>query len=812
MGKPIWYTGHRPCCGFGSAPPVLQALASVCCIGLLGFNAVALAQAPVPGVPPASPAGAAPAPPKASIELGGQLDLARLVDLSARQLGVAIDYDAAALRQQAMTLRPTGPIDNRTLWALTNRSLQQRGFVTVALPEMPGLSVVKIEEAARAARMEEAVEVMALASASPQPWKPAAGFRNAVFKLTNISSKEAADVVRSVLSRGGGGGGGEGKQSGGVGPIGNDPQLLLVSETSTRIDEAVGVLVRIDVPDRSTVSREIQVQNLSSAQVAATVAQLASKREAIAGEKLIGEVLAAPNSNRVILISPQRLVPVWQALIEQADRREPVETVAYTPRIFAVRDVGALIQQIAGSVAGAATADERFKIIIEEPTGTILVTGTSSQHAKVRELLERLDNVPGEARRPMRAFVIRNRPIGELMDVLSRMIAAGALDADPSRPSTPGTSGISPVALPTGTATGMSPATSAPSTQPGFSPYTTTPAAPLIPGASPSAAGIASSTNRPLSPQALPITLTADEATNTIIAIGDGRLLAQVEMLLKVLDVRQPQVMLEVVLVTLSERDSLTLGVELQQVLRNGDTTTTLSSLFGLSTSSPGGGLLPAAAAGFTGAVIRPGDFAVIVKALQALGDGRSVSLPKVLLANNQRASFDSLVQEPYGVSFTQGNSSTTSVTFGGTLDAGTQLSIKPQITEGETVLLDYSISISSFGEQGKAGNLPPSRQVNSVQSLASVPDGYTVVVGGLESTTESQSVEQVPILGSIPLLGEAFKNQSKNKTRSRFFVLIRASVLRGQSLEALRYLSDPMIRQAGVPSDWPASTPQIIK
>ncbi|MFN7429179.1 MAG: hypothetical protein ACK5TP_01155, partial [bacterium] len=129
------------------------------------------------------------------------MDLARLVDLSARQLGLAIDYDAAALRQQAMTLRPTGPIDNRTLWALTNRSLQQRGFVTVALPEMPGLSVVKIEEAARAARMEEAVEVMALASATPQPWKPAAGFRNAVFKLTNISSKEAADVVRSVLSR-----------------------------------------------------------------------------------------------------------------------------------------------------------------------------------------------------------------------------------------------------------------------------------------------------------------------------------------------------------------------------------------------------------------------------------------------------------------------------------------------------------------------------------------------------------------------------------------------------------------------------------
>jgi general secretion pathway protein D len=588
-----------------------------------------------------------------------------------------------------------------------------------------------------------------------------------------------------------------------VGPVANEPGLLLISDVAVRIDEAIEVLRRIDVPERATVTIEVEVSNLTPAQVATTVTQIATKRESISGEKLPGEVLPAPSGNRVMLVCPQRLVPVWQSLIAQADRRDPVETVAYTPKLFAVRDVGPLIQQI--TVGGTGVPDERFRLAVEDLTATILVTATASQHARIRDLLERLDSVPGESRRPMRSFVVRNRPISELMEVLSRMIAAGALEADQGPPASSGTIGLSPVALPTGGAVNAASL-----------------AAGSVTGAVTSAAdsrrgpvGLGVSPSRAATSQALPITLTADEATNTIIAIGDGRLLNQLDGLLKTLDVRQPQVMLEVMLVTLSERDSQTLGVELQQLVRDGRTAISLSSLFGLSTVTGTGAsqaLSAAAASGITGAVIRPGDFSVVVRALQSLGGGRTVSLPKVLLANNQRSQFDSLVQEPYGVSFTQGNSSSTNVTFGGTLDAGTKLSIKPQISEGDTVLLDYSISISSFGEQGRAGNLPPSRQVNSVQSLATVPDGYTVVVGGLETMTDSQSKDQVPILGSIPVLGEAFKNQSKNQTRSRFFVLIRANVLRGQSLEALRGLSATAAEQAGLPEAWPVSQPQVIK
>ncbi|CAN5831011.1 hypothetical protein BH11PLA1_BH11PLA1_01500 [soil metagenome] len=636
-----------------------------------------------------------------------------------------------------------------------------------------------------------------------ETWTPQPGFRNLTVRLRHLSAKDAADAVRTVLSRGIP----DSRPLSALTSLALDPKTLIISDTSARIDEAIALLQRLDLPGRAATIAEIPVANLAPAQIAVAVAQLAAKRELAGGEKLVGEILPAASNAAVIVLAPEITLPVWRGLVAQADHREALTTTAYLPRAFGVRDVGALIQQVAASAS--ALPDDRFKVVVEEPTGTILVTATASQHERIGELMARLDAVPGEARRPIRAFTVRHRSAGDLLAVLQRMIAAGALTAELAPGSAPASSGISPVPLPALVAPALGAAANLVAPAPG-------PQGLLLPGPGPGL-GLAARGSASPNSNALAISLTADDATNTIIAIGEARLLAQLEALLHSLDTCQPQVMLEVILVTLSERDSISLGVELQQLIRDGNTAIALSSLFGLSSvSGMGAGqvLNPSAAAGLTGAVLRPGDFSVVLKALQSFGHGRAVSLPRVLVTNNQRTQFDSLVQEPYGVSFTQGNSNATNVTFGGTLDAGTKLTIRPQIGGGggQMLSLEYSISISSFGEQGRAGNLPPSRQVNSVQGLATVPDGHTVIVGGLENTTESESTDQLPILGDIPILGNFFKNQSTNRTRSRFFVLIHASVLRGQALEALRNISAPALEQAGVRDGWPVTRPEVIR
>lgn len=570
-------------------------------------------------------AAAAPSPPaeRGGLVLTGQLDFARLLDLCSQRLKVNIEYDPAVLKQQVVTLRAgNGGLSDAELWTSTNQLLAQRGFTTVRHPGPAGqstLTVVKLDEAARLARLEPVVdpaEAKPPTAATGGAGSVIAGFRSATFKLRHLSAKDAAEAIRPVLSRQASG---QGAAAAPANVTSLGPGLMVVSDLSPRIDEVLAVLASQDTPDNATVVDEVPARNMSASQLATLVAQVVAKRDAVAGEKLPGEVLPAANATSLLVIAPRRVQGQWKSLITRLDQREPAETQTYSPRLFAVREVAALVQQVVGSAgtAGAVgSGDDRVRVLVEEPTGTLLVTATPTQHGRIAELMARLDNVPGEARRPLRTFTIRNRPVAELLTVLQKMIDAGALEAAGSDAAATQTTG------PFNTPTGMSPA----QLPGGATPLTATPSAPAIspPSAGrPLALGASAGGRGTLSAgtssrSALPITLTADEATSTIIAVGDGRLLQQLEQLIKTLDVRQSQVMLEVILVSLSEGDALNLGVELEKLQINGSTLIRLSSLFGLSNPVTIGGQAARQAIegdGFTGAVIDPGDFSVMIRA-----------------------------------------------------------------------------------------------------------------------------------------------------------------------------------------------------
>ena len=153
----------------------------------------------------------------------------------------------------------------------------------------------------------------------------------------------------------------------------------------------------------------------------------------------------------------------------------------------------------------------------------------------------------------------------------------------------------------------------------------------------------------------------------------------------------------------------------------------------------------------------------------------------------------------------------TTTTSFAGFEDAGTKISIRPQIAEGDHLVLQYSLSLSSFVGSA-AGGVPPPRQQNEVTSVATIPDGHTVVVGGLELVSNSDGASQVPLIAKIPLLGELFKNRGTSLSTTRFYVFIRATVLRDQGFEDLKYLSGTARSQAGIDDGWPVVEPRVIK
>lgn len=709
--------------------------------------------------------------PTQDIALAGQIELSRLIDISAERLRIRIDYDAASLKANA-TLRISDALSDAELWALTNQLLAQRGFTTVRAPGGQSISVVKSTEAAGLASLQSA--------ADESPGQP--GFVTLVVSAKHRPVKDIVDALRPLLSKAGGS----------VTPLG-ESRLIILSDLAARINEYQSILDRIDVAGPKAVVEEVTARNIAPSVLAAAVMQVALKRDQLGVAKLTGEVIPSPSGTGVVMITTEQSVQQWRELVALFDEREGIELVTYTPQYFAIKEVSKLIEQTVRSAT-----DDRWKMVLDELTGSLIVSATRSQHAAIQALLARLDAVPAAARRPVRTFVIRNRSVAEMRDILEQLAAAGVLDASVEAAQAP--NGSTPA--PTGER-GSTPAFT-PMPPPPTTARTGTTGAGTGPAPRPSGTP-ASSTGGERA-----LSLTIDSGTNTLIAVGEPRLLAQVETLLRTLDVRQPQVMLEVLMVTLTDNQSRDLGVELEKLRLNDDLSIRLSSLFGLGTRNSAGDRTAGDTTGFSGVVLSPGDFSVVVRALESLTKGRSISMPKLLVGNNQQASLDSVVQQPFASVNASNTISTTS--FGGTQDAGTVVTIKPQIAEGDHLVLEYSVSLSTFLGAASSPTLPPAKQQNSVQSVATIPDGSTVVVGGIDLENQSKTTSQVPLLGDIPLIGAAFQNRNTTNNRSRFFVFIRANVLRGRGFEDLKYLSAKEMEAARVPDGWPEVEPRIIR
>ena len=306
------------------------------------------------------------------------------------------------------------------------------------------------------------------------------------------------------------------------------------------------------------------------------------------------------------------------------------------------------------------------------------------------------------------------------------------------------------------------------------------------------------------------LSINVDKGTNSIIAMAEPRMLTQIQKLIELIDLRQPQVMLEMTLVSLSEQDAMNLGIELEKVGLFDGASYQVSSLFGL-TGGTAGNRTAGDSRGLTSAVLNPGDFSVVLRALQTISRGSTRSVPSILVSNNESARFDSTLQQPYVVSNTTSGAGTTT-SFGGTQDAGTTIDVTPQIGQADQLLLKYSITLSSFVGAPPANGLPPPRQQNSVGSKATIPDGFTVVVGGIELQNEGKNTSQVPGVGDVPILGELFKTRDKSTGRSRFYVFIRATVLRDQQLNDLKFLSGRAGNATGVGDGFPEMRPRIVK
>jgi type IV pilus assembly protein PilQ len=160
--------------------------------------------------------------------------------------------------------------------------------------------------------------------------------------------------------------------------------------------------------------------------------------------------------------------------------------------------------------------------------------------------------------------------------------------------------------------------------------------------------------------------------------------------------------------------------------------------------------------------------------ALQAEGRGEIVSTPRVITANQKEARIEQGVEIPYQESASSGATTTQFK------KAVLSLTVTPQITPDNNIIMDLLVSKDNVGEltPSATGGFVPSIDTRSVETQVLVRDGQTVVLGGIYETERRETVNKVPYLGDIPGLGVLFRSKSNVSNKAELLIFVTPRIL----------------------------------
>lgn len=306
----------------------------------------------------------------------------------------------------------------------------------------------------------------------------------------------------------------------------------------------------------------------------------------------------------------------------------------------------------------------------------------------------------------------------------------------------------------------------------------------------------------------------ANKALNQVLIKAPAKQQPEFAKLIEKLDLRRPQVYVEAKIVVVNWTDDLRLAFE-TQLINAGGKGGLINTNFGLSTPGTAANLPKAVStglAGFTGALINSNYVPIIMTALQKEVDGRILATPQLLMDDNEESKLVSVDQQPTTVTtLTTGNNQVPTTSFGNYVDAGTELTITPQISDGGYLRMKYHIKLSSFTGAGTNG-VPPPRQENTLDSdSVTVPSDMTIILGGLTLDQKGRTQVKIPLIGDIPILGQLFKDDNKNDRKTTLYVFLTPRIMRDPNFLDLRLKTRGPRSNSMIADDFPALAPTMI-
>ncbi|EGR1169489.1 TPA: type II secretion system secretin GspD [Vibrio parahaemolyticus] len=305
------------------------------------------------------------------------------------------------------------------------------------------------------------------------------------------------------------------------------------------------------------------------------------------------------------------------------------------------------------------------------------------------------------------------------------------------------------------------------------------------------------------------VVIAAHEATNSLVLTAPPDIMMALQDVISQLDIRRAQVLIEALIVEMAEGDGINLGVqwgslETGAVIQYGNTGAPIGQVMvGLEeakdvtktesywnsdtnkwenrqyTEKGDYSTLASALGGVNGAAmsIVMGDWTALISAVASDSNSNILSSPSITVMDNGEASFIVGEEVPVITGSTAGSNNDNPFQTVDRKEVGIKLKVVPQINEGDSVQLNIEQEVSNvLGANGAVDVRFAKRQLNT---SVMIQDGQMLVLGGLVDERALESESKVPLLGDIPVLGHLFKSTSTQTEKRNLMVFIKPTIIR---------------------------------
>jgi general secretion pathway protein D len=510
-----------------------------------------------------------------------------------------------------------------------------------------------------------------------------------------------------------------------------------------------------------------------------------------------GSLTANRNANSLVVADFADNIRRIRALAASIDRDSSTSQIV-TLKNAGAREIAAALTALVPAAGEGARAP--LAIVPIDSSNAIALRGDQALVARFASMANDLD-AKAAGGTELRVYWLEHANAETLLPTLQQLVGGGS---DPAQKA------------------GLPPATSSSSASTGSAPAPSAPAATTSTSVSGSGGSIATRG---------PAIVTRYEGANAIIVAANSDVQRMLGELIRQLDSRRQQVLVEAIVVEIGDDAAKRLGVQFllggknipfvatnysnaqpniftlggayaanrlsqETTTVNGNTTVTQTN------SALGNSLQEAAAAslltatggfaGFAGDIGKNTIFGAIINAVKSDTTSNLLATPHIVTLDNQAAKF--LVGQEVPITTGEALSDNFDNAFRTVQreEVGIKLEVTPQVNGAGEVKLFLRQEVSSVAGPVSSRNSDLILNKRSFETVLTVDDGEILAIGGLLNDDERKTIERIPLLSDIPLIGELFKSRSRSRSKTNLMVFIRPTVLRNRednaALTARRY------------------------